>query len=72
MDNPHKLKKKFSFKNFKEAMDFVNAIAEIAEQECHHPDIYIVYNKVDIELYTHAVNGLSESDFIMAAKIDDL
>ena len=68
----HKLKKEFHFKNFKEAMIFVNSIAKIAEQECHHPDIYIFYNKVDIELYTHAVSGLSESDFIMAAKIDAL
>ena len=70
MDNPHKLKKEFPFKNFKEAMNFVNVVADIVEQEGHHPDIYIFYNKVKIELYTHAVNGLSESDFIMAAKID--
>ena len=66
----HKLRKEFVFNNFKEAMGFVNLVAEIAEQENHHPDIYIFYNKVNIELYTHAVNGLSESDFIMAAKID--
>ena len=68
----HKLRKEFSFKGFKEAMCFVNVVAEIAEQESHHPDIYIFYNKVNIELYTHAVSGLSESDFIMAAKIDVL
>ena len=68
----HKLRKEFSFKDFKEAMRFVNVVAEIAEQESHHPDIYIFYNKVNIELYTHAVRGLSESDFIMASKIDVL
>ena len=68
----HKLKKEFHFKNFKDAMIFVNGIANIAEQEGHHPDIYIFYNKVNIELYTPAVNGLSESNFIMAAKIEDI
>lgn len=65
-----KIKKNFKFKNFKEAMSFVSKVAEIAEQEQHHPDIYIFYNKVNLELYTHAIGGLSENDFIMAAKID--
>ena len=51
-------------------MKFVNSIAKIAEGEGHHPDIYIFYNKVQIELFTHAVGGLSENDFIMASKID--
>lgn len=67
-----KIKKEFKFKDFKEAMAFVNNIAEIAEAEGHHPDIYIFYNRVNIELRTHAVNGLSENDFIMAAKIDKI
>ena len=66
----HKLRRQFIFKNFKEAMVFVNAVADIAEEEGHHPDIAIFYNKVQIDLYTHAVGGLSENDFIMAAKID--
>ena len=66
------IKRKFSFKDFKEAMRFVNAVADIANQEGHHPDIYIFYNIVDIELYTHAVKGLSENDFIMAAKLDKI
>ena len=70
--NPHKLKKEFFFKNFKEGIGFVNMVADIAEQEGHHPDIHIFYKKVNIEVYTHAVNGLSESDFILAAKIDKL
>ena len=63
---------KFKFKDFKEAMDFVNKVADIAEQEGHHPDIKISWNKVDIELWTHAIDGLSENDFILAAKIDGI
>ncbi|OGY98615.1 MAG: hypothetical protein A2855_02075 [Candidatus Liptonbacteria bacterium RIFCSPHIGHO2_01_FULL_57_28] len=62
----------FKFKDFKEAMAFVNKVAEVANEENHHPDIYIFYNKVDIKLTTHAIRGLSENDFIMAAKIDKL
>ena len=69
-DGTHRLKRQFRFKNFKEAMAFVNKVAEIAEEEGHHPDIKIIYNKVSLELFTHAVGGLSENDFIMAAKID--
>ncbi|MBI3027484.1 4a-hydroxytetrahydrobiopterin dehydratase [Candidatus Woesearchaeota archaeon] len=66
------LYKKFKFKNFLEAMKFVNAVAGIAEQEHHHPDFCVHYNKVEIELWTHAINGLSENDFIVAAKIEKL
>ena len=65
------IKKKFEFKNFKEALAFVNKVGEIAEAEGHHPDIHIVsYKKVVIELWTHAIGGLSENDFIVAAKIN--
>ncbi len=60
----------FKFKDFVEAMVFVNKVAELAEKEGHHPDIKIVWNKVTIELTTHAVRGLSVNDFIVAAKID--
>lgn len=67
-----KLHRNFQFHDFKEAMRFVNNIAEIAEAEGHHPDIAIFYNQVTIDLWTHAVNGLSENDFILAAKIDQL
>jgi 4a-hydroxytetrahydrobiopterin dehydratase len=62
--------KTFKFKGFREAIDFVNQVATLAEQEGHHPDIIIRYRKVTIELTTHAIQGLSENDFIMAAKID--
>lgn len=60
----------FRFKNFKEAMEFVNKVAELAEDEGHHPDIYVFYNKVRLQLSTHAIGGLSFNDFILAAKID--
>lgn len=67
-----KLKRKFKFKNFKQSMVFVNKVAKLAETEGHHPDIKINYNKVTLELTTHAILGLSENDFIMAAKIENL
>ena len=73
VDDNEKLEKQFEFADFKEAMAFVNKVADIAEQEGHHPDIEIFgYNKVKIELSTHAVGGLSENDFILAAKIEKL
>jgi 4a-hydroxytetrahydrobiopterin dehydratase len=65
-----KIEQKFKFKYFKEAMVFVNKIAELAESEGHHPDIEISYNKVEIELTTHAIGGLSTNDFILASKIE--
>lgn len=67
-----KIEKLFKFKNFKEAMVFVNKVAEIAEEEGHHPDIFIQWNKVTLTLWTHAINGLFDNDFILAAKIDKL
>lgn len=60
----------FIFKNFKESMAFVQKVADLAEQEGHHPDIYIFYNKVTLTLWTHAINGLSENDFIIAGKAE--
>lgn len=72
-DDDKKISRNFTFKNFKEAMAFVNKVADRAESEGHHPDILIYsWNKVKIELWTHAIGGLSENDFIMAAKIDAL
>jgi len=67
-----KIRKVFKFKGFKEAMVFINKVADIAEKEGHHPDIYISYSKVTIELSTHAVQGLSENDFILADKIQKI
>lgn len=71
-DGTHKIRRMFTFKNFKKAMEFVNKVADLAESEGHHPDIKIVYNKVRLDLFTHSVGGLSENDFIMAAKINEL
>ncbi|MEK7582347.1 MAG: 4a-hydroxytetrahydrobiopterin dehydratase [Patescibacteria group bacterium] len=66
------ISKHYEFKDFKEAMIFINKIANLAESEGHHPDIAISYNKVDLVLSTHAIGGLSENDFILAAKINQL
>ncbi len=62
----------FKFKTFKEAIAFVNKIANLAEKENHHPNIHILYNRVKIVLTTHSIGGLSENDFILAAKIEQL
>ena len=70
--NGKKIVREFGFSDFKEAMKFVNNIADIAEGEGHHPDIHIHWNKVMLELWTHSMNGLSENDFILAAKINNL
>lgn len=67
-----KLIREFSFVNFKHTMDFVNKVADIAEQEGHHPDMHVSYGDVKVELWTHSIGGLSENDFILAAKIDRL
>ena len=67
-----KIRKTFSFNNFTESMDFAQKIADIADQEDHHPDLCIHYTNVEVELSTHKIGGLSENDFILAAKIDNL
>jgi 4a-hydroxytetrahydrobiopterin dehydratase len=72
VDEAHLLTKQFTFKDFKETMEFVNKIAAIAEDEGHHPDLTVTYGGVTVELMTHAIGGLSENDFIVAAKIDAL
>ncbi len=72
IENGKKIKREFTFKDFKEAMIFVNHVADIAEGEGHHPDFYIHYNHVTLELWTHAIGGLSENDFIVAAKVNEL
>lgn len=62
----------FSFPNFKKTMEFVNKVAVIAEEQGHHPDMTVSYDNVGVELMTHAIGGLSENDFILAAKIDEI
>lgn len=72
LEDEKKIEKRFKFENFKEAMKFVNKVAELAEAEGHHPDFAIMYNRVILNLTTHAIGGLSENDFILAAKIDNI
>ncbi len=67
-----KIKRKFTFKNFQKALDFTNAIGQLAEDEGHHPSILTEWGKTTITLWTHKINGLHLNDFIMAAKIDQL
>ncbi len=68
----HHLKRKFKFKNFKQALEFTNKIGALAETQQHHPDIQLGWGRVVITLHTHKIDGLSKSDFVMAAKIDEL
>ena len=68
-----RIKKEWTVKNFMAGMAFFNKVAEVAEDDGHHPDLHIVgYRNVSIELWTHAIGGLSENDFILAAKIDEI
>ncbi len=66
----HHLEKDYKFKDFRQALDFTNRVGEVAEKENHHPDIFLTWGKVEIKLWTHSVGGLSENDFILAAKAD--
>lgn len=71
-DGTHKIRKQFKFKNFKKSIAFIIKVSKLAEKEGHHPDMYIFYNKVQLDLFTHATGGLSENDFILAAKINEI
>ena len=66
----HHLRKVFEFKDFREALDFVNRIGELAEEQGHHPDISFGWGRAEVTIWTHKIDGLTESDFILAAKID--
>src|SRR5437899_12563955 len=70
--NEHHLKKTFGFKNFRETLDFVVRIGELAEEQGHHPDICFGWGKAEITIWTHKIDGLTESDFVLAAKSDRL
>jgi 4a-hydroxytetrahydrobiopterin dehydratase len=71
-ENATRLMRRFEFADFRAAMEFVNRVADVAEEQGHHPDIAIHWNKVDLVLWTHKICGLHENDFILAAKIDRL
>ncbi|MCC6980257.1 MAG: 4a-hydroxytetrahydrobiopterin dehydratase [Candidatus Melainabacteria bacterium] len=70
VEDEKKIVKSFSFKDFNEPMKLANKIWEIAESEGHHPDLLVAWGKLKVEIWTHAAGGLTESDFILAAKID--
>ena len=68
--NEHHLEKEYLFSNFRKALDFTNKVGEMAEIQNHHPDIYLAWGKVKLTIWTHKIDGLTESDFIFAAKAD--
>ncbi|MSV28417.1 MAG: 4a-hydroxytetrahydrobiopterin dehydratase [Bryobacterales bacterium] len=68
----HHITRKFTFPDFKLALAFVNRVGEVAEAEGHHPDILLAWGRAEVTTYTHKIDGLTESDFILAAKIDAL
>lgn len=67
----HHLERDFTFKNFQEALAFTNRVGKLAEEQAHHPDIYLAWGRVTITIWTHKIDGLTENDFILAAKIDE-
>ena len=70
--NEHHLRKEYKFKDFKETQAFVNRVSDLAEEQWHHPDICFGWGQAEITIWTHKIDGLTESDFILAAKIDML
>ena len=66
----HHIEREFKFPDFKDALEFVNKAGAIAEEQGHHPDVYLAWGKVGVKIWTHKIDGLTESDFILAAKID--
>lgn len=71
-DSKLKIRKRFKFKTYLDGVDFVNKIAKVAQQEGHHPDLYVGWRKVTVNLMTYNIGGLSENDFILASKIDQI
>ncbi len=70
--NEHHITRLYTFQDFKQALAFVNRVGGVAEEQGHHPDILLTWGKAEVTLWTHKIDGLTESDFIMAAKIDKL
>ena len=68
----HHVTKSYLFPDFKQALEFVNRVGTVAEEQGHHPDLGLSWGKVDVQIYTHKIRGLTESDFVLAAKIDRL
>jgi 4a-hydroxytetrahydrobiopterin dehydratase len=70
--NEHHLERDFQFQDFRQALAFTNRVGQLAEEQNHHPDIFLAWGKVKLTLWTHKIDGLTESDFIFAAKVDQL
>jgi len=70
--NEHHLENEYTFKDFREALAFTNQVGELAERQQHHPDLYLAWGKVRVTIWTHKIDGLTESDFVFAAKTDAL
>ena len=70
INNEHHLEKEYIFADFRQALDFTVKVGEVAENQGHHPDIYLAWGKVKLTIWTHKIDGLTESDFIFAAKAD--
>jgi 4a-hydroxytetrahydrobiopterin dehydratase len=68
----HHLEKAYSFKDFREALAFTNRVGELAEKQGHHPDIYLAWGRVELKIWTHKIDGLTQSDFVLAAKADEI
>lgn len=68
----HHLERKFDFDDFQQALDFINDVGELAENENHHPDLYLTWGEAKVTIWTHSVDGLTEADFIFAAKTDEI
>ena len=68
----HHLQKTFRFPDFRKALEFVNRVGNLAEEQGHHPDIFLAWGKVEVKIWTHKIDGLTESDFILAAKMEAL
>lgn len=72
VEREHHLTRNYTFPDFATALAFVNRVGEIAEQQGHHPDVHLAWGKVRVDIWTHKIDGLTESDFILAAKLDDI
>ena len=72
VEEDHHLRREFRFKDFRGALDFVNRVGELAEEQAHHPDIEFGWGRAAITIFTHKIDGLTESDFVLAAKIERL
>lgn len=68
----HHIEREFAFPDFQQALDFTNKVGAVAEREGHHPDIFLAWGKVGVRIWTHKIDGLTESDFVLAAKVDQL